>query len=468
VRGEALSGLSSKKYIAALIEPIVPSVPFNARNAADLSDWTGLHCHSGWDLLVRSLCSMLREGGVAALKALESEQANERQLAAKEAAKQEPLPLPEPDEEVLVEEHAYRDVDALLAIADGALAAVGRSDLPSLMIQAALDQELIGNAAFAVVQDASKPIQGARCPVVATIQAALDRAKDGDIIVVQPGTYEENIRVRAAVRIVGLGLATERAKIIAKSDWYAVDFLASGRMENLSIESSYGSPAVHCADKQPVMVRCEVTQFANKRNDSEDAAFYVAGKANPIVIASSITCSDRPGMYFVRGSGGTFLGVTTTAYRGVGIRGRGHPNFKACNIEAVGGHAVEVLGFGWPTFESCEISGRGAAVVKIVERAGPRIRDSKLNVVRQLAFDFSGESGGRYERNIISFEDAPDSGTAKPKDRGFFGGMFKAKQDAVVAIESKRRSLVSLKTVGRPVFLANTMADGADFEVPRP
>jgi TIR domain len=468
VRGEALSGLSSNKYIAALIEPIAPSVPFNARNAADLSDWAGSDAHEGWDLLVRGLAGMLGDDAPAILRALEAAQASEAQQIAHEAATQDPLPLevlPEP-EAPLEEEHAYRDVDALLAIVEGAFAGAGRPDLSRLMIQAALDQELIRSASFIVSPEPS-PVSGFSCPIVGTIGEALARASDNALIVVQPGTYIENIKIKRPVRIVGLGLANQRAKIIAKVDDYVVDFQHSGRLENLSIETRKNYCAIHCADKQPVIVRCEISQFAAKKPGSEEAAFYVAGKANPIVIASSITSSDRPAMYFVRGSGGTFVGVTATVYRGSGIRSRGHPTFRSCRIETVGGHAVEVLGQGWPTFESCEIAGRGAPVFKIVENASPRIRDSKLSVVRQLAFDFDGSAGGRYERNIIYFEDAPDAGTAKPQERGFFGGLFRARQDALVSAETNRRILVSLKTAGSPVFLSNKMADGTAFELPK-
>lgn len=464
VRGEALSGLSANKYIGSQLDPVVPPVPFNARNAPNLAGWTGAHDHSGWDLLVRSLASMMGNEEPALIKALERLQLEERAVVATIVASQAPLPFADEDTEALTDEHAYQDVDALLAEAENILKGEGGHDLSVAITQAALNQEMLRDANFVVDgrPNATKP-RTTLGELSSTIQAALEKAKDGDLIVVCPGRYEENLRITKSVRIFGLGLGNDRPVVIAKSSRSCtVDFVASARLENLAIETTHRQPAVYCTDNQPVLVRCVVSRFS-KSTSREDGAIYVARKANPIVIATSVASSDAAGVYFVTGCGGTFLGGSVTAYRAAAIVCRGQPKFRACEIEAIGGHAVEVLARGLPSFDDCDISGKGAPVVRVVDQARPQIRDSRVSAIRQYAFDFEGDGAGAYERNIVHVENDADAGTAKPKQRGFFG--WKAREDAIVQAAVNQR-VILMRSKGRPLFVSNTMSDGNELSMP--
>lgn len=466
VRGEALSGLSSNKYIGSQLDNVTPPVPFNARNAPNLADWTGTNEHGGWDLLVRSLAQLMSIEGPAVIEALERAQLAERAQTATVVASQAALPFVEAEQdEELEEEHAYQDIDALLVEAETILKGEGKQDFVGAITQAALNQELLRVADFVV--DARRDVglsPGVGGKLVHFIQQAVDEADDGALIVVWPGRYGENVRITRPVRIVGLGLGNDRAVVAAVRNAPTVSFEASARVENLEIETKNRKSAVYCSDHQPVLVRCLISRFS-KSNGREDAAVYVAGKANPIVIATNITSADAPGLYFVTGSGGTFLGSSATSYRAASVVCRGQPKFKACAIEAIGGHAVEVMARGLPAFDDCDISGKGAPVVMTKEQARPQIRDSRVNAVRQPAFDFEGDSGGTYERNIVHVEHEPDAGTSKPKERGFWGFKAKERENAIVraAVDSR---VILLRSTRRPLFVSNTLTDGKELSLP--
>lgn len=168
----------------------------------------------------------------------------------------------------------------------------------------------------------------------------------------------------------------------------------------------------------------------------------------------------------VHASGGTYLGVGVLASRAAAISCRGRPQFRGCKVEAIGGHAVEVRNTGFPTFDDCEISGRGAAVVRIVDQARPQIRNSRVTAIRQLAFDFDDDATGRYERNIVECESAPDAGTAQKKRSDFFG-LLKSKEDRVVSNATASNGVISLRGHAKPLFVANTMANGQAMQLPR-
>jgi hypothetical protein len=464
VRGEALRGLEGNKYIGVLLSPKVPPVPFNAMLAPDLSEWSGLNEHHGWDALVRGLASMSKRASDIIAK-LDQAQAVEREEAARLASQQPDLPLDPIADEALDEETTYSDVDAIVSIARTMLASTAKLNLPAALTQAALDMEMLRDAAYVVRAEGEpeRPI-GSHFQVVRRIEDALQQANDGDLVVVQRGIYDECVKVRKKVRIVGTGLGQERPIIRANGPRPAVTLGDSVRLENFSIETRLGHYAVSCEQGRPTILRCDIRRFSEAR-DQYDAALYVAGKANPVVMASSVASTGCAALYFVANSAGQFLGVNIVALRGVAIRCRGRSQFLACNIEAIGAHAIEVLGAGRPAFEACEISGRGATVVAVRDTARPKIRETRLTAIRQLAFDFSDQAMGRYEANIVAIEGGADAGTGRKPPSDFFG-LFRSKQEAVVRTARKSVEFARLRDQSRPLFIANTTPDGSTLKEP--
>jgi hypothetical protein len=459
VRGEALKGLESNKYLGLLLTAFVPPVPFNALAAPDLSDWTGLHLHFGWDALVRGLADM-SASKAAILRKHAAYQKEENDEADRLANKQERLPLEEPAEPLDVGP-AQSDVEAIIAATKAILGRSAKLDLTASIAQAALDQEMLRDATFVVSasDNVPRPIH-ARFEIERSIGAALKRANDGDLIVVDRGRFEECLRITKRVRIVGLGAGADRPVIAARTNQATIAFSESARLENIAVETRYPTHAVQCDRGQPAILRCDIRRFADASDDN-DAAFYVAGKANPIVIATSIASTGCRALYFVVNSGGQFLGVNVVALRGDGMTCRGRPEFHACTIEAIGAHAVSVFTSGAPTFEGCDISGRGAAVIKAGNRAYPRITESRVNAIRQLAFDFEDDASGRYEGNIVSIETDENAGTGRKSEGGFFA-RFKSKQDGIVR-KAQGREFARLKGRGKPLFIANVTPTGEEL-----
>lgn len=462
VRAEAFRALELGNYLGALLEPLAPPVPFNARNAPDVSDWAGSFSHPGWNRLVTDMCSLLPEGGRAILEDLARIQKREAEERVRQlAVTQEQLPFGDEAENGQSDVSPYVDVEALVASTSELLSSSQKLDLPNAVLRSSLEAELVGRAAF-IVQQNGERLSGARGSIVPTISQAIDQANDGDLIVVSAGTYDENIRITKGIRIVGLGSAGSRPIIRAKARQAVVDIGNAGRLENVIVETKVDRPAVTFSSGRPTLLNCTISRFS-RMNGAEDGAIYVATSSNPVMIASSVTTGDCAGAYFVSDSSGSFMGTDFYSSRGVGVICRGRAKFQACRIEAVGRSAVEVLGIGHPTFDDCQISGRGAAVVVAKGRARPHIRDSRVVAVRQLAFDFGEEAGGRYERNVIRSE-GTQPGPAKPEPKTLWDRLGNRRPEPTQAQNINR--YIRHTSRRTPLFLLNLDDEGHEVRLP--
>lgn len=465
VRGEALKGLEANKYFGLLLDPLVPPVPFNAMAAPDLTDWSGLHDHLGWDALVRGLASASKTRD-AILSAFDKEQRLEREEIERAARTQQGLPLDAPAEEPLDVGETDDDVDAIIAAAKTILGGAGKLDLSGALAQAALDQEMLRDAAFVVCHDGvGRQPSGARFKVVRTLKEAAHSAQDGDLIVIAGGAHEAGVRIEKSIRIVGLGSAMARPVLTVRGNKPVLTFAGSARAENLVIETRQPNHAIYFEKGRPAVLRCDIRRFSEAR-DAQDGAVYVAGKSNPTMIASSIASTGCQALYFVSSAGGEFLGVSVIALRAAAIICRGRPTFQGCSVEAIGGHAIDIRNAGHPTFESCEISGRGASVVSAQDQSYPRIRESRITAIRQLAFDFEDSAAGRYEGNIVAVECDPDAGTGRGEKNGFFA-LLRSKDDSRMKAAARVDEYARLRGAGRPTFVSNTTPNGEVLREPK-
>lgn len=153
--------------------------------------------------------------------------------------------------------------------------------------------------------------------------------------------------------------------------------------------------------------------------------------------------------------------------RGVALLVRGRPHLIGCRIEAIGNNAIEVRAAGSPMIEECEILGRGASVVEVHDSGRPRMRQSRVSAVRQLAFDFSDRSAGRFEGNVVSVQTDQDS--SAPTERNWttaFFGKLKSREQAQVVGATRAIQIVRVRGQSRPLFLSNMTADGDVLEQP--
>lgn len=470
VRGEALKGLEQGKYFGALLTPMSPMVPFNALMAPDISDWSGLASHTGWNTLVRGLAeasTLSRAQVLAALEAAQASENSETEAAERQAKLAFDNEAADDADADLDDGPRYGDVASLIEAARAHVASVNRKELSHAVVQAVLDQEMLRDAKIVVSKSSNveRPT-GANYRIVPTIGEAIAGVAANDLIVVDSGTYEESIQIPENVRIVGRGSATARPVISGTGNRAAVAFLGSARLENVVVEARHQHAAIHCERGQPILMNCDARKFANGRDDW--AAVHVAGAANPIMISTSIAATGCDALQFVARSGGQFVGVSIVAMRGVALLVRGRPHLIGCRFEAIGNNAVEVRGAGSPTIEECEILGRGASVVEVHDSARPRMRQSRVSAVRQLAFDFSDRSAGRFEGNVVSVQteqDAP-APTERTNWTTAFFGKLKSREQAQVVGATRATQIVRVRGESRPLFLSNMTADGAVLEQP--
>lgn len=470
VRGEALKGLEQRKYFGALLTPMSPMVPFNALMAPDISDWSGLASHTGWNTLVRGLAdasSSSRANVLAALEAAQTSESNETEAAERQAKLAFVGDVADDDADSDLDEGPkYGDVTSLIEAARAHVASVTRKELSHAVVQAVLDQEMLRDAVVVVSksENVERPA-GATYRIVPTIAEAIASVTANDLIVIDSGTYEESIQIPENVRIVGRGSATARPIISGARNRAAVTFLGSARLENVVVEARHQHAAVHCERGQPILMNCDVRKFADGRDDW--AAMHVAGAANPIVISTSVAATGCAALQFVQRSGGQFVGVSVVAMRGVALLVRGRPHLIGCRIEAIGNNAIEVRAAGSPMIEECEILGRGASVVEVHDSGRPRMRQSRVSAVRQLAFDFSDRSAGRFEGNVVSVQTDQDS--SAPTERNWttaFFGKLKSREQAQVVGATRAIQIVRVRGQSRPLFLSNMTADGDVLEQP--
>ncbi len=93
------------------------------------------------------------------------------------------------------------------------------------------------------------------------------------------------------------------------------------------------------------------------------------------------------------------------------------------------------------------------------------MRESRVNAIRQLAFDFEGDAAGKFEGNIVSVETDKNAGTGR-KNGNLFFGLLKSKENAVVQAAAKAKEYVRVRGNSRPLFISNTTADGKVLKQP--
>src|SRR5690606_19991988 len=136
------------------------------------------------------------------LQTLSARQKAEREASTKLIEAQAQLPL-EPDSEPeephveLDEAPQQDDVEAIVTAARSLIARSAKLDLTGAMTQAALDFEMLRDAAFVVSQTADVPRPtGANYALVSTLSEAVSSASTGALIVIHRGRYEESIEIK--------------------------------------------------------------------------------------------------------------------------------------------------------------------------------------------------------------------------------------------------------------------------------
>ncbi|MFI7604246.1 right-handed parallel beta-helix repeat-containing protein [Micromonospora sp. NPDC049366] len=245
-----------------------------------------------------------------------------------------------------------------------------------------------------------------------SITAALEHAVPGAMIVVQPGTYHEQLRLTRDVTVVaedGPGTVT-----IDGGDGVAL-FVGAGNvtLRGLSVRGgSANLPALQVGRGTLNATDCTVA-------GQGIVAVHVPG-GRVELRDCRVSSPSGAGFLFERNGGGTVSATTIRETEGAGvvIVGGADPVLRGCTFTDIRGAAVLCSQDGRGTVEDCEITAAGSAVA---------VEDGSLRVARSRLHDLPGSgvviAGGRprleeCEIRAVGGHGVVVSGTADPVLRG--------------------------------------------------
>ncbi|MEO3742075.1 right-handed parallel beta-helix repeat-containing protein [Plantactinospora sp. B5E13] len=251
-----------------------------------------------------------------------------------------------------------------------------------------------------------------------TIADAVRAAGPGATVVVQPGTYREQVRLTGDVTVTaedgpgtvtidgGAGVAVFAAGGVGTlrgltvrgggADLPAIQ-LGRGTLHLVDCEVvGAGIVAVHVPGGRLDMTDCRV-------NNPAGAGFLVDGGGTGTVVRTEVRGVGSTGIVIAGGADPVFRHCTVTDGRGVGVlsTGGGRGRVEDCRISAVEGAGVAVEGDGavrvvrttvhdtpgagvlvaggTPTFEECEVRAVGGHGVVLTDRANPVLRRCRVD-----------------------------------------------------------------------------------------
>lgn len=415
VHAEADRARSLGIYASVFLEACELPVPFNALHAADLTTWSGAMRHDGLRQLVDKLAKLTgRPLTKRYVEECQSETSEvERRLAEQSSPDEEPEE-PEIAPPVLAQ-HILRQVAGIQH--------TGSKELSALLAQASFEEEILSSPRTKWVVCADEPAPDF-APVHAkwtpSLKDALDRADEGDFIVVLPGVYRGRFEIKKDVRVVGFGYKEGRPVLTGDAQTVVVELRGSPRIENLSIESRDPGYALQVhVDATPIIVRCviERQQLAKDHNP----ALWVSGNGNPTFVACTIWGGSCPAVQFATRGQGVFMSsdIFASDADAAVIQGGCRPQFRRCSVLANGGHAVVSKSNAGATFENCALRASGASTIVNLDSAYSKFIGNRLSVRNGSLVEVRGAAFGRFERNRLEPDPEAKADGAAVRRRGF-------------------------------------------------
>jgi dephospho-CoA kinase len=208
--------------------------------------------------------------------------------------------------------------------------------------------------------------------VYATVTEALAAAADGDVLVLAPGTYRENLVIEQSVTVRGPGEEKDGPARIAPPDGVPLTVRGSATVQQLRIEGQdIAAPAVLIENSTPELSALQV-------RSASASGIEVRGGARPTVRRCTISNPTGTGISVTDGAGGLFeeCEVVESGQPGVAVRGPAHLRLERCAIRRSGGAGLSVTGDGSAVDAvKCGITEiRGAGVV-LADRATAHLTD---------------------------------------------------------------------------------------------
>ncbi|WP_037910851.1 right-handed parallel beta-helix repeat-containing protein [Actinacidiphila yeochonensis] len=217
-----------------------------------------------------------------------------------------------------------------------------------------------------------------------TIMAAVRAAEPGTVILVQAGTYTENITLDRDVTLV----AEKGPGTVRVVGGHGPALSAQGRggtVRDLVIESPHGEPAVAIGAGTVVIEGCEIT----------GGPVHVTGTAAPVLRDCQVHHTGEVGLYLGGDSTAVVERTVVADIRSAGVFADhgAAPVLRQAKVTRTGGHGLRFSGSSRATVEDCEISHTGAAAVAVDGAAVPVLRDCRIQDSAGVGVVVTGNAG---------------------------------------------------------------------------
>jgi parallel beta-helix repeat protein len=215
-----------------------------------------------------------------------------------------------------------------------------------------------------------------------TITSALEVANPGDVILVRPGTYTEQLVIDKPVEIIGVGVLEEHQQAVVRtSDRSAIVYRAAGRagrISTLTIEGG-GGPGCAAVDVETgylVLAGCHITS----RGQAE-ACVRVRGDGRARIIANTITEGHGAGILICERGDAQVIDnlISRHAHSCVEIRDSTRPVITGNRIRNGRSGGVLIRGGSLARLLRNDIHENREAGIAVVEDADLMIKDNRIH-----------------------------------------------------------------------------------------
>ncbi|WP_052850875.1 right-handed parallel beta-helix repeat-containing protein [Streptomyces avicenniae] len=214
-----------------------------------------------------------------------------------------------------------------------------------------------------------------RTAVYSTVTEALAMAADGDVLVLSPGTYRENLVIEAPVTLRGPADDRDGAARIAPLDGVPLTVRSSAVVQGLRVEGQdTTAPAVLIENSMPELSGLQI-------HTSSASGVEVRGGARPTVRQCTVSNPTGTGISVSDGAGGLFeeCEITESGQPGIAVRGPAHLRLERCGVRRSRVAGLSVTGDGSAVDAvRCIIEDVKGPGVRLGERATAHLTDCRV------------------------------------------------------------------------------------------
>lgn len=234
-----------------------------------------------------------------------------------------------------------------------------------------------------------------------SIAAALARARDGAIIRIRPGVYQESLLIARPVELRGVA-ENGQQPTIAPASGPCITVTAAGRISNLLLRGANGAGG----DEAPcIEIAAGKTAIENARvSAASGAGVLVRNGAELILVDSAVTESGGAGMLVAGGAKATVSGgaIRDSGRSGLIVRGGADLHLAGTHVTGAREAGLLVAEGAAAHLENAAIGESGASAVEISGGAHGTIVDSTVGRAAQAGIFVSDAGKAVIERTQIA------------------------------------------------------------------